>query len=312
MPNHYEVLGVSQDADEQEIRKSYRNLSLKYHPDRNSDPEAGDKFREINEANEILSDPQKRQQYDHELKFGNRTIHDEFADINNIMNMMFGGGGMPGFGMPGVRVQHMGGGNPNIHVFHNGQPMFHPFEQMFQQMQKPEPIIKNIEITLEQAYQGGTISLNLERFIFQNNVRNTENDTLQLEIPKGIEHDETIILNDKGHVVNQNIRGDVRVIFKIIQHNTFVRNGLDLHIKKNISLKEALCGFITEIQHLNGKSISMNNLTNNTIIKPNYKKIVNNLGMTKNGQTGNLVIEFFIDFPDSISSENIELLKNIL
>jgi DnaJ-class molecular chaperone len=315
MPNHYEVLGVGQDADEQEIRKSYRSLSLKYHPDRNSDPEAGDKFREINEANEILSDPQKRQQYDHELKFGNRTIEDEFADINNIMNMMFGGGmpGMPpGFGMPGVRI-HTNMGNPNIHVFHGGhQNMFHPFEQMFQQLQKPESILKNVEITLEQCYHGGNVTIDIERFIQHNHNRVIQHETIQLEFPKGIDDNTTILLKDKGHIVNDSLKGDVKVVFNVVNHTIFTRNGLDLHIKKNISLKESLCGFNLEIQHLNGKLLAINNHVNNTIIKPNYKKTIPNFGMTREQTTGNLIIEFIVDFPDSLSPETVETLKNIL
>jgi DnaJ-class molecular chaperone len=318
MPNHYEVLGVNSDASEQEIRKSYRNLSLKYHPDRNSDPEAGIKFREINEANEILSDPQRRQQYDHELKFGNRTMEDELGDINNIINMMFGGGipGMPGFGMGGIRINGMNmRGAPNIHVFHNGQQtMFDPFEQMFQQMQTPEPLVKNIQITFEQSYTGGNISIDVERFLISNNVRSTQIETVQITIPRGVQHNEVLIIKNKGNCIHDS-KGDLKIVFEIINNTIFVRNGLDLYVKKNISLKESLCGFVMEIPHLNGKKISMNNITNHSIIKPGFKKVIPNLGMIKEDQyqmTGNLIIEFNIDFPESISPENIEILKNIL
>jgi len=313
MPNHYEVLGVNQDASDQEIRKCYRNLSLKYHPDRNSDPEAGSKFREINEANEILSDPQRRQQYDHELKFGNRTIEDEFGDINNIINMMFGGG-MPG--MPGIRMNGMNmGGGPNIRIFQNGhETTFHPFEQMFQQIHKPEPIVKNVHITLEQAYTGGTISVDVERMIISNNVRSSQTETIQIVYPKGIDHHEILVLKDKGNCIHDS-KSDLKIVFQITNNSIFLRNGLDLYITKNISLKESLCGFVMEIPHLNGKLLSMNNITNHSIIKPGFKKIIPNLGMIKEEQyqmTGNLIIEFIVEFPESITPENIELLKNIL
>ena len=314
MPNHYEVLGVAQNADEQEIRKSYRTLSLKYHPDRNNDPESGAKFREINEANEILSDQQRRQQYDHELKYGTSNIEEEFVDINNIINMMFGGGGAmpPGFGMPGIRI-NTNMGNPNIHVFHGGhQNMFHPFEQMFQQFQKPECILKNVEITLEQCYNGGSVNIDIERFVIKNQNRTIQTETIQLEFPKGVDDNTSIMFKDKGHIVEDSIRGDVKVVFNVINNTIFTRNGLDLHIKKNISLKESLCGFNLEIQHLNGKLLAINNIVNNSIIKPNYKKTIPNLGMTREQTTGNLIIEFIIDFPESLSQETIEILKNIL
>jgi len=87
MPNHYEVLGVAKDAVEQEIKKAYRSLSLKYHPDRNSSEEAITKIQQVNEAYEILSDQSKRQQYDMEQAGG-------FP------------GGMPGFGMGGMPFAH--------------------------------------------------------------------------------------------------------------------------------------------------------------------------------------------------------------
>lgn len=318
MSNHYEILGISQNADEQEVRKAYRSLSLKYHPDRNSNPEAGDKFREINEANEILSDSQKRQQYDHELKYGAGSMEAEMGDINNIINMMFGGGmpGMPGFGfpgMPGMRVHTMNMGGPGVHVFHNGHQVHgqNPFEHMFQQMQKPNPITKQIQITLEQSYTGGSASIDLEKTVVFNGIQSIEIETMLIDIPKGIDNNEVIVLKDRGNVVNGS-KGDLHLVFQIQNNTSFIRNGLDLQIQKKISLKEALCGFIIEIPHLNGKMLSMNNMTNCTVIKPNYKKIVPNLGMVKEGQTGNLVIEFILEFPDSISPEVVEKLKELL
>ena len=96
MPNFYEVLGVSKEADENEIKKAYRKLSLQYHPDRNTDESATGKFQEINEAFETLSDQSRRQQYDMELQFGGGGggmnfggMDQDMSDINNIFNMMF-------------------------------------------------------------------------------------------------------------------------------------------------------------------------------------------------------------------------------
>lgn len=322
MPNHYEILGISEQADENEIRKAYRSLSLKYHPDRNQEPGAGDKFREINEANEILSDSQKRQQYNHELKYGEGSMEAEMGDINNIINMMFGGGGfpgmgMPGMGMPGMRVHTMNmGGGPGVRIFQNGQQVHgngsNPFEQMFQQIQKPQPITKHVQISLEQAFTGGRISIDIEKSVIFNGLRSTEIETIQIDIPKGIDNDEGILLRDKGNVASESMKGDLKIMFLIKNTTQFTRNGLDLHVQQKISLKEALCGFVFEIPHLNGKKISMNNKTNCTVIKPNYKKVVPNLGMSREGQTGNLIIEFLVEFPDSISPDVIEKLNEIL
>jgi len=157
MPNFYDVLGVSSDADDTEIKKAYRKLSLLHHPDRNQDSDTTEKFQEINEAFDTLSDPGKKNEYDMQLKFGNgpqgfHNMDHDMSDINNIFNMMFGGGGggggfpgMPGGGgfggMPGVRIFHSGGGGGHGVNFHT--EMFHSFN-------RPEPICQSIKITLEQ------------------------------------------------------------------------------------------------------------------------------------------------------------------
>jgi DnaJ-class molecular chaperone len=302
MPTHYEVLDVVQSASEQDIKKSYRKLSLQYHPDRNGgDTGATEKYKQINEAYEILSDPQKREQYNMELKFGQGVGHmsGDMGDINNIFNMMFGGGG--GFpGGPGIRVFHSSSGFPGHH------------DHFFQQMVKPPPIVKHVSITLEQAYTGATISIEIEKQITKAMGRIVQIETINLQIPQGIEENEIMILRDHGHVLNDDIKGDVKITFEVKNNGIFKRSGMDLIYNKELTLKESLCGFSFEILHINGKVLNMNNLSNSAIIKPNYRKVVPGLGMIKNGQTGNLIIEMSINFPDNLSKEQIEKIRDIL
>ena len=318
MTNHYEVLGVSNDANETEIKKAYRTLSLKYHPDRNPSEEATTKIQQVNEAYEILSDQGKRQQYDMELAggmpgfgmggmpFAHMNSMNEFNDIGNIFNMMFGGG-MPGMpGMPGM------GGGPNIRVFHGGGPGINIHTQMFHQMQKPEPIVKQIQVTLEQSYTGFNSPIEIERVNIDNNVRSVEKETLYLNIPAGIDNNETIVLGDKGHCINGQVRGEVRIQVQLVNNTPFKRQGTDLIYSKKISLKEALCGFVFEIDHLSGKRLALNNISNPTVIKPNFKKMVQGMGMTRDNSTGNLIIEFEIEFPESLTAEQIEGLNKVL
>ena len=104
--DYYEVLGISKDASEQEIKKAYRSLAKKYHPDMNKSPDAEEKFKEINEAYEVLSDPGKKAKYD---QFGFAGVDPNadsgfggfssgsFDDLNDIFGSMFGGGGFSGF-----------------------------------------------------------------------------------------------------------------------------------------------------------------------------------------------------------------------
>ena len=130
MTNHYETLGISSDANEDQIKRAYRKLSLQYHPDRNQSPDAQPKFQAINEANEILGDPVRRQQYDNELN----GVHPmdmmngpEFRDINDIFKSFFNVGGM-GMGM---------GPGPGIHVFHGGHNL-REHEQTTADSQEPD------------------------------------------------------------------------------------------------------------------------------------------------------------------------------
>jgi DnaJ family protein B protein 4 len=301
--NYYEVLGIPKDANEDQIKKAYRALSLKYHPDRNSDPEALEKFKEINEANEILSDPDKRRQYEMSQSFGNGIPFGgggngmEFHDIHSIFNHFFSHGPMGG-GQGIHIVQGMNGGNG--------------FTSFFKNLSKPPPIIKNIELTLEQIFSGCVLKIELDRWTIVQNEKVADPYTIDLTIPPGIDENEIIVLRELGHVINDEVKGDVKIMMKTIPNLLFSRYGLDIIYKKSVTLKEALCGFMFELKYLNDKILNFNNILNPTIIKPNFKKIIPRMGLNKNGNVGNLIIEFDIVFPDIITTEQMQLLSEIL
>ena len=317
---HYQTLGVGQDANESEIKKAFRAMSLKYHPDRNPNEDTKAKFQSINEAYETLSDPQKRQQYDMELQFGgahgmppfgfghgggmpfsHMSSFDEFSDINQIFNMMFQGG--------------FGGGGPNIRVFHgpggmNTQMHF----QTHVHIQKPEAIVKTVQLTLEQAYTGCNVPVEIERIVQTNEGRINEIETLYINVPQGIDDNETMVIQDKGHCINNSVHGDVKIVFRIETNEAthgFKRQGLDLIYQKKISLVDALCGFSFEMAHLNGRMLCLNNTSNPTVIKPKYRKVIPNMGMVREMTTGNMIIEFDVEFPDSVSADQVAKLREV-
>lgn len=311
MPNYYDILGVSKDASDSEIKKAFRALSLKHHPDRGGDTQ---QFQEINEAYETLTDPSKKAQHDMELNGfpgGMHGIHfshtmdgNDFGDINNIFNMMFGGGMS---GMPGMHAF----GGPDIRIFHNGIPVHGG--GIFHNLQKPPVIVKNVHITLEQAYQGVSLPIEVERWvIIDNNMKRMEKETVYVSIPAGIDENEVIVMRDKGNVVNESLKGDVKIAIQIENNTPFKRYGLDIVFKKTITLKEALCGFSFELKHLNGKQLCLNNNTNKTVIKPNCKRVIPNMGINRENNTGNLIIEFDIEFPDSLTEEQMRKLSEVL
>jgi len=314
MTNFYDVLGVSKDANETDIKKAYRSLSLKYHPDRNPDEEATRKFQEINEAYETLGDKSKRQQYDMQSSFGNgmqfRHMNSmdefsEFNEINNLFSSLFGG-------MHGMHGMHSFNGMPNIRVFHSGGPgNFHAeFSTSFH---SPPPLIsKDIEISLEQSYHGCSIPITIDRWIIMNNNKVMEKENVTVTIPPGMDESDALLLKGKGNVINDDSKGDVKINIKIINNTIFKRQGLDLILNRTISLKEALCGFKIDIHHINGKVFSLNNSINPTVIKPGFKKVIPNLGINKENATGNLILELDIEFPDKLNEEQILSLSEVL
>jgi DnaJ-class molecular chaperone len=183
----YKVLGINENASHDEIKKAYRGLSLKFHPDRNPSPEATEKFKQINQAYEILGDEQKRKQYEMERQnpfmrmanmgngmHGMHGMHggSNMGEMDDILKAFFGGipfmggmsemGGMPRF-PPGFQP------GAQFHVFHNGMPV-----NIGKQFQKPSPINKTVTIDIEQVYNGATIPLDIERWINDNGTKTFE------------------------------------------------------------------------------------------------------------------------------------------
>ena len=309
--NYYNILGVEEGATKEEIKKAYRGLSFKWHPDKNpGNAEATSKFQKISEAYETLGDEQKRVEYDMARKNPFVRLNSNNGmdiPVDDIFNMFFNGMGNPFGGMPGM--QGMPGQFPpgvKIHVFNSG-----PMGGFQQAIQKPTPIIKNIFICLEQVLNGATIPIEIERWILENGMKVFENETVYVTIPQGIDEGEMIILREKGNVINETVKGDIKIFVKINNETSFKRAGLDLILEKNITLKEALCGFSFEIKYINGKSYTLNNNKGN-IIPPDYKKIYPNMGLKRGEHIGNMIIHFHIDFPEKLTDEQIERLSAIL
>lgn len=275
MPNHYETLGVSKDATDKEIKQAYRALSMKYHPDKvkaEDLEEANVKMREINEAYSVIGDAESRQQYNAELD--NPFLGQGFPPG-------FPGQGFPGQGFPpGFPGQGFPQGLFEMLFANGGGPEIH----FFQSQMRP-PIVKNIEITLAQSFSGLT-------------VENPIDSTMSIHIPAGI--------RDGNNIVIQNANGpDVHLRIHVTNNTQFIRQGNDLVYKHKVSLKEALCGFKFQIDHLNGNKL---NLNVNVVVFSGAKQIIKQLGFPG----GDLIIEFEVTFPEHLSQEQKEAIANIL
>lgn len=313
--NLYEILEVPETASIDDIKKSYRRLSMIYHPDKNKkNPDSTAKFQKISEAYETLGDIEKKKEYD-------TMRHNPFIKMMNGQQCGFPGqnpmedffGDLFG-SMPFTHMQSFGpaqGSHPfgaNFRIFHNGVQV-NP-QGFVQGLQKPTPIIKNLVVQIDKILTGTTIPVDIERWIIQDGNKIFENETVYVTVPKGIDEGEIIVLRDRGNVVRDDCKGDIKILIKIENNTEFKRSGLDLIYEKIISVKEALCGFTFELKYITGKVYTINNNSGN-IISHGYKKIIPNMGFIREQYSGNLIIIFNVKFPEKLTEETMEQLKKI-
>ena len=285
----YETLEVSPNATSDEIKKSYRRLARKYHPDINKEKDAEEKFKEINAAYEILSDEKKRKQYDQfgDSMFGGQNFHD-FArgqgnvNLDDILSQIFGGGGFS---------QGTGG--------FGGFESFGGFGGFGGRSQPNLDINAQITIPFSTAILGGKHNINLQ------------NQNFDIKIPAGIRDGETIRLRGKGKTMG-NQSGDVLLKVSVAPHPQYSQDGDNLTKKFDLPLKTALFGGKVEIETLY-KTITLK-VPKNT--KNNQRFRVKELGAynRKSKTNGDLYLEanIILHDVDSLPKELTKALEKYL
>jgi len=294
--DYYKVLGVSKEATAKEIKKAYRKLAAKYHPDKNPDnKDAEEKFKEINEANEVLSDLEKREKYDTLGSNWEAYQHagDDWREYANQQGGNYHYQGSPedffgqqtgGRGFSNFFETYFGGGSP-FGSRHTGR----------QASFSGGDIQAELPITLLEAYQGGkrTFELNGQK--------------LRITIKPGSYDGQQLKIKGKGSPgVKGGPNGDLYIILNIQNDPRFARKGDDLVYKANIDLYTAVLGGKAEIPTLSG-SVKM------TIPKgiDNKKTLrLRGKGMPKYNNPkskGDLLVEVNIDLPKNLSPEEEEL-----
>ena len=228
--DYYNILGVKRGASEKEIKQAYRKLARKYHPDVNpGDKSTEAKFKEVNEANEVLSDPEKRKKYD---RFGDQWQYaDQFA----------GAGGRSPFGQGNVHFDFgdSGGGGGFEGIFGD---LFRGFggggtAGTRTRPQRKRAIEHPVEITLEEAFAGTTRMLDLG------------DRRLEAKIPAGVSTDSKVHLNQPG--------ADINLKISVRQHRLFERKGDNLHVEVPVPLTDAILGGEIEVPTLPGKKLAL-------------------------------------------------------
>jgi len=283
----YETLEISENASESEIKKAYRKLARKYHPDVNKDPKAEDRFKEINSAYEILSDSQKKSQYDMhgDSMFGGQNFHDFSrshrgggqGDLDEILRQMFSGGG-----------NFSDGGNPFGGGFGGHQ-----------QQQPNLDIETNVTIPFSVSILGGShsVAVNGDRF--------------DIKIPAGVKSGEKMRVKGKGHAQGGRV-GDLFLKITVAPNPEYIRENDDLIKTFDVPLYAALFGEKISIKTLE-KEIKLK-IPKNT--KNGQRFRVKEMGaMNRKTKTrGNLYLEANIILPnvDELDKELVDIMKEKL
>jgi curved DNA-binding protein len=294
--DYYETLGLNRDATESAIKKAYRELSFKWHPDRNSSPEATLKIQQINEAYETLKDPQKKRQYDMgpqnplENMFGDLFRRDPFVRQMNPHIQIF-------------EMMHQMGGEPilfNFEDIHHGHT----------QVQAAPPLETTVELTFEQAYTGHSMPVTITRTIVHGMSRTKETEKIYITTPPGIDSGEIIELPEKGNHQQQH-KGSLKIHIKVKPHEVFERKGLHLVSLHTLTFKESICGFDFTLTLLDGTTLKLKSSPGH-IIQNMDEKVIKGKGIHRDGGGGDLILRFKVLSPNVLSEEQVALFANLL
>lgn len=303
---YYEILGVAKSATADEIKKAYRKLALKYHPDRNKDDKAAEeKFKEINEAYAVLSDPVKKQQYD---TYGSTSFHQRYSredifrnfDLNDILRQFgFGGvgGGSSGFG------HNMGGGNMHFNPFFGQGGMHGGGCGSCHQPEKGLDMTYQLTVTLDEVLNGADRSISLRK--------NGQPQQVSVKIPKGIEEGKKLRLKGKGgESRNGGSPGDLYLKVEIADHPLFKREGDNLVLEKLLSFSDACLGGKVEIETLEGKKFSVT-VPSGSVNGARLRIRGYGLPVGPLGERGDLYVKLAVKVPEELNEEQLELVKRL-
>lgn len=295
--DYYKILGVSKTASQNEIKKAFKKLAVKYHPDKNpGDKEAETKFKEANEANSVLSDPEKRKQYD--------EMGDNWKYYEQMKNQG-GGGAYNPFGGSGSYEYSSSGG-------FDAESFADFFENIFSrsgkgkggfsaggQSYKGNDFQAELEITLEEAYRGA------ERIV------NVNGQPLRIKLKPGIAEEQVIKLKEKGgQGAGRGKPGDLYITIRVVKHHKYERIGDNLYVDVPVDLYTLMLGGKAEVNTLKGmiKLDIPKGTDNGKVLR------LRNLGMpvyNEQGKFGDLYAKVVVQLPKNLSEKEEALFKQL-
>ncbi|KAF8246002.1 DnaJ-domain-containing protein [Wilcoxina mikolae CBS 423.85] len=334
----YDVLEISPGASEQEIKKAYRKLAMKYHPDKNAhSPDASEKFKEVGHAYEILSDPQKRSIYD---QYGEEGLNGDGGmgggvSAEDLFSQFFGGGGMGGmFGGGGMQQQGPKRSRDIVHThkvtledLYKGKISKLALQKsvlcpkcdgrggkegavkkcsgcngagMKTMMRQMGPMIQRFQTVCPDCNGEGENIRDKDRCKQCHGKKTiTERKVLHVPVDKGMQDGQKITFSGEGDQGPDIIPGDVVFVIEQKPHPRFERKGDDLYYKAEVDLLTALAGGSLVIEHLDERFLQVTILPGE-VISPGVVKQIRGQGMPsyRHHDMGNLYIRFEVKFPE--------------
>lgn len=306
---YYDILGVAKSASADEIKKAYRKLALKYHPDKNNgDKAAEEKFKEISEAYAVLSDSVKKQQYD---TYGSTNFHQRYSqedifrnfDLNDILRQFGFGAGMGGGRSSGFTGNMGGNGQFNSFFNQGGMHGGGCGGGGCQQPEKGQDMTYQITVTLDEVLNGADRSISLRK--------NGQPQQVSVKIPKGIEQGKKLRLKGKGGASkNGGPPGDLYLKVEIAEHPVYEREGDNLVLRKLLNFSDACMGGKVEIETLDGKKFSVTvpcgSVNGSRLRIRGYGLPVGPLG-----ERGDLYVKLAVKVPGELSAEQMEAVSRL-
>lgn len=302
--DYYKILGVEKTATQDEIKKAYRKLAMKYHPDRNpGNKVAEEKFKEITEANEVLSDPDKRKKYDTLGANWKQYQHTGGQGFNDFFTNFGTGRREPGSGSSYEFTGNIndifgglgGGFSDFFESFFGGRGS--GFAGKTQQQKTAVDVEAYLNISLEDAFNGAEKTINVD------------GKRLKIKVNPGTKDGQKLRLKGLGKSkIAGGTKGDLYLNIHVLRHPFYEIKDNELYYNLDVDLYTAVLGGKENIRTLDGKTISIN-IPEGT--ESEKKLRLKGLGLIENGIRGDLFIDVHVTVPKNLNKEERELFKKL-